>query len=327
MKVQSLVTLGIALVLAGAAHAERFVFQRGSALYSASRDGKELRKVLDISSGAGTLWAASPDGRRVVWTKALSTESEGSLAARPIAIFLSDITGRRQKKLLSTDSLKDRQGRGITEVGATTLGGPATTLSDWSLVSLSWSADGRTLYLGCTRVGAAAGVTTLSIDAQAGTALVDADGRWKCLAPVTQPDARSTYLAAVSIGREAGSAPLVVCNLAVGNAWTPVPPIGGTPVYGAALWPALAPDGKKVVFASLPRGLWLAEGPGLQTRRLVSGEVARPRFSEDNKTVLFLSPRPTTADKTAYDLYELPLGGTTPKVVLSDVDWFDLVAD
>ena len=61
--------------------------------------------------------------------------------------------------------------------------------------------------------------------------------------------------------------------------------------------------------------------------RLVSGEVARPRFSEDNKTVLFLSPRPTTADKTAYDLYELPVGSTTPKVVLSDVDWFDLVAD
>ncbi|MBB6049622.1 PD40 domain-containing protein [Armatimonas rosea] len=327
MKVQSLVAMGLALVLTGAAHAERFIFQRGGALYSASRDGKESRKVLELGGATGTLWAASPDGRRIVWTKTSSTETEGNLATRPVTVFLSDITGRRQKKLFSTDSLKDRQGRGITEIGASVAGGEATTLNDWSLVSLSWSADGRTLYLGCTRVGAAPGVTTLSVDAQAGTALVDADGRWKSLAAVTQPDARSTYLAAVSLGREAGSAPLVVCNLAVGTAWTPVPPLGGTPVYGAALWPALSPDGKKVVFASLPRGLWLAEGPGLQTRRLVSGEVARPRFSEDNKTVLFLSPRPTTADKTAYDLYELPVGSTTPKVVLSDVDWFDLVAD
>ena len=327
MKVQSLVAIGLTLALAGVAHAERFIFQRGSALYSASRDGKESRKLLDISAGAGVLWAASPDGRRIVWAKPTSKESEGSLAARPLTLYLTDITGRRQKRLLSTDSLTDRQGHKVTEVGETTLSGPNTTLADWSPVSLSWSADGRTLYLGCTRAGAAAGVMTVTLDAQVGTALVDSEGRWKCLGSVTQPDARSTYLAAVSIGRESGAAPLMICNLAVGNAWTPVPPLGGAPVYGAALWPALAPNGKSVVFASVPRGLWLAEGPGLQTRRLVNGEVARPRFSEDGKTVLFLSPRPTTSDKIAYDLYELPLGGTTPKVVLSDVDWFDLVAD
>jgi WD40-like Beta Propeller Repeat len=327
MKVQSLVIVGLALVLSGAAHAERFVFQRGGALYSASRDGKDTHKVLDIGGGVGTLWAASPDGRRVVWVKALSGEPEGSLKTRPLALFLSDMTGRRQKRLLATDALTDRQGRAITEISATSAGGPTTTLNDWSLVSLSWSADGRTLYLGCTRVGAASGVTTLSVDAQTGTALVDADGRWKCLAPVTQPDARSSYLAAVAVGRDAGTASLMLCNLAVGNAWTPIPALGGAPPYGAALWPALAPDGKRVVFASLPRGLWLAEGPGFQTRRLVNGEVLRPRFSADNKTILFLSPRPTTADKISYDLYELLLGSNNPQVVLGDVDWFDLVAD
>lgn len=327
MKVQNLLAIGMALVLAGAAHAERFIFQRGSLLYSASRDGKDTRRVLDIGIGPGGLWAASPDGRRIAWAKALNTESEGSLAARPIALFLSDITGRRQKKLLTTASLTDRQGRKVAEIGPTIPNGPVTTLKDWSPVSLSWSADARTLYLGCTRIGSGAGVMTVSIDAQAGTALVDAEGRWKCLAPVAQSDARSTYLAAVAIGRESGTAPLQLCNLAVGNAWTPIPPIGGTPPYGAALWPALAPNGKSIVFASMPKGLWLAEGPGLQTRRLINGDVSRPRFSEDGKTVLFLSPRPTTADKIAYDLYELPLGGSTPKVVLSDVDWFDLVAD
>lgn len=327
MKVQNLVTLGLAFLLTQAAHAERFIFQRGSTLYSASRDGKESRKLLDIGAGPGVLWSASPDGRRVVWAKPASKESEGSLATRPLTFFLADTLGRRQKRFLSTDSLTDRQGRKVMEVGETVLGGPSTTLADWSPVSLSWSADGRTLYLGCTRVGAAAGVMTVTLDAQAGTALVDSEGRWKCLAPVAQPDARSTYLAAVSIGRESGIAPLMICNLAVGNTWTPIPPLGGTPVYGAALWPALAPNGKSVVFASVPRGLWLAEGPGLQTRRLINGEVARPRFSEDGKTVLFLSPRPTTTEKTAYDLYEFPVGGTTPKVVLSDVDWYDLVAD
>ncbi len=327
MKVQNLLAVGVALVLAEAAHAERFVYQRGGVLYSASRDGKENHKVLELGTGIGPLWSASPDGRRIVWARALTADTEGSLETRPISFFLGDITGRRQKKLLATDSLNDRMGRKITEIGPTIPNGPTTTLSDWSLVSLSWSADSRTLYLGCTRSGGAAGVMTVSVDAQTGAPLVDAEGRWKCLAPVTQPDARSTYLAAVSIGRESGTAPLQVCNLALGISWIPVPPIGTTPPYGAALWPALAPNGKSIVFASIPRGLWLAEGSGLQTRRLINGEVARPRFSEDGKTVLFLSPRPTTADKIAYDLYELPLGSSTPKVVLNDVDWFDLVSD
>ena len=327
MKVLNSIAFALTLTLAGVAHAERFIFQRGSTLYSASRDGKESRRVLDMGTPPGGLWSASPDGRRIVWARTLTSDAEGSLEAHPITLFLGDITGRRQKKLLATSALTDRQGQKITEIGPTIPNGPSTTLKDWSLVSLSWSADSRTLYLGCTRSGGAAGVMTVSVDAQAGTALVDAEGRWKCLAPVAQSDARSTFLAAVSIGRESGTAPLQLCNLAVGNAWTPVPPIGSTPPYGAALWPALAPNGKSIVFASMPRGLWLAEGPGLQTRRLINGEVARPRFSEDGKTVLFLSPRPTTADKIAYDLYELPVGGNTPKVVLSDVDWFDLVAD
>lgn len=327
MKGRSLGVVALALGLAVQAQAERFIFQRGGALYSASRDGKESRRLLELGGGSDILWAASPDGRRIAWVKPVGTELEGSLKARPLAVHLSDITGRRQKKLFTTSTLTDRQGRALTEIGPTTLGGPPTTLDDWSLVSLSWSADGRTLYLGCSRIGGAAGVTTLSVDAQTGTALVDAEGRWRCLAPVTQPDARSSFLAAVSIGREPGTAPLMICNLAVGNAWTPVPALGGTPPYGAALWPALAPDGKKIVFAAIPRGLWLAEGPGFQTRRLVNGEVARPRFSADNKTVLFLAPRPTTGDRVSYDLYALPLGSNNPQVVLSDVDWFDLVAD
>jgi Tol biopolymer transport system component len=327
MKVQSFVAIALTLALAGVAHAERFLFQRGSVLYSASRDGKESRRVLDMSVGQGAVWATSPDGRRIVWAKAANPETEGSLAGRPVTLFLSDITGRRQKKLLTTENLTDRQGRKVAEISPTVPSGPITTLKDWSLVSLSWSTDGRTLYMGCTRVGAAAGVMTVSVDAQSGTALVDAEGHWKCLAPVIQPDARSTFLAAVAIGKESGIAPLQICNLAVGNAWTSVPALGGPAAYGAALWPALSPDGKSIAFASVPRGLWLASGPGFAVKRLISGDVMRPRFSEDGKTVLFLSPRPTTADKIAYDLYELPISGTTPKVVLSDVDWFDLVSD
>lgn len=322
---RNLLALGLMAFTVSGVHAERFLFQRGTSLYLGERDGKETRKLLDIGSGSGRLWSVSPDGRRVVWLKPLSGGDEGSLEARPIAVFLTDITGRRQKRLFSTDALLDRQGRKITVISPIGAETTTTTLADWAPVSLSWSADGRTLYLGCTRVGGS-GVMTVTVDGQAGTAIVDADGNWKCLAAITQPDARSTYLAGVSVGRDS-TAPLLLCNLALGNAWTPVPPTGGTPPYVAALWPALSPDGKSVAFTSVPRGLWLAEAQGTKLKRLVSGEVLRPRFAEDGKTLFFLAPRPTTTERQAYDLYELTPGSATPRVVLSDVDWFDVVPD
>lgn len=322
---RNLLALVLLVSVLGDARAERFLFQRGTALYLGGRDGKETRKLLDIGAGPGRLWSVSPDGRRIAWLKPLAGGDEGSLEVRPIAVFLADITGRRQKRLFSTDTLLDRQGRKIATVGSVN-GSGVSTLADWAPVSLSWSADGRTLYLGCTRVGAT-GVMTVTVDGQAGTAIVDADGNWKCLAPITQPDARSTYLAGVSLGKESTSAPVMLCNLALGNTWTMVPPTGETPPYVAALWPALSPDGKSVAFTSVPRGLWLAEAQGTKVRRLVNGEVHRPRFSDDGKTLFFLAPRPTTADRQAYDLYELIPGSATPRVVLSDVDWFDVVPD
>lgn len=320
---RNVLALGLVGLLASGAQAERFLYQRGTGLFLAAREGKDTRKLLEI--GPGHLWSASPDGRRIAWLKPLTGEGEGSLEAHPVAVYLADITGRRQKKLFSTDTLTDRQGRKVTLLGPTDPGGVATPFSDWAAVSLTWSADGRTLYLGCSRVGPLAGVTTVTLDAQAGTAIVDADGNWKSLAAVTHPDARGTSLAAVSLGKLPGSAPLSVCNFALGSTWTPITAGEDPPPYGMALWPALAPDSKSVAFASQPRGLWLAEGA--KVRRLINGEVVRPRFGEDSKTLFFLAPRPTTTDKQSYDLFELAPGATAPKVVLSDVDWFDVVPD
>ena len=320
---RNVLALGLLGLLASGAQAERFLFQRGTGLYLATREGKEARKLLDI--GPGHLWSASPDGRRIVWLKPAAGDSEGGLDTRPATVYLADITGRRQKKLFSTDALTDRQGRKVTALGPLDAGGVQSALAEWSAVSLSWSADGRTLYLGCTRVGPLAGLATVTVDAQAGTAIVDADGNWKTLAAVTQVDARGTALAGVSLGKLPGGAPLATCNLALGNTWTQLTAGEDPPSYGMAQWPALAPDSKSVAFASQPRGLWLAEGTKL--RRLINGEVVRPRFGEDSKTILFLAPRPTTTDKQSYDLFELAPGATAPKVVLSDVDWFDVVPD
>jgi hypothetical protein len=314
-------------VAATAAHAERFLIQRGPAIYLASKEG-DARRLIEIGTTSGTLWTASPDGHRVYWLKASSVASpeDGNLATRPVIISVIDITGRRQKKLLASDALKDRLGRVVTQLAPTKSEGAPTKLSDWQPISLSLSADGRTLYLGCVRIGAAE-VTTVGIDALSGAALVDADGNWKCIAAAAQTDARAGQLAGIGVSEEVGIAPLLLVDLSQGGLSSRVPPGGGKTEYSAALWPALSPTGSSIAFTSLPRGLWLAEQNGASVRRLIASDATRARWSDDNKTIYFLAPRPVATDKLSYDLYAISAISKNPKILLQNVDWFDVIPD
>lgn len=322
------------LLAPGMARAERVVFQRGEALYLGPPDGKESRRFLTVGSASETLWAMSPDGRRVAWARRAPGAGDTGLTSRPLVLSLSDILGRRQKRLCSTEALRDRLGRKVSAIGA---GGASTRLEEWQPLSLSWSGDGRTLYVGCIRVGEPVAMTTVAVDAVTGSALVDAEGRWKAIAPAAQADARAALLAAVGSatsegqsGPEASYAPLLLVNLGEGRT-TPLPDpqtlAGEKPVYGAALWPAFAPDGKTIAFASIPRGLWLADLAARSFRRLVHTDCARPRWTPDGKGIYFLAPRPSVGDRISYDLYLLPLAGGAPQQLQQNIDWFDLIPE
>src|SRR5437762_1270447 len=78
--------------------AERLVFQKGDTLYSATEEGKDARPLFALPT-AETRWAASPDGRRIVYAVYATEKSEGTenLATRPVGIYLCDLTGRRRK--------------------------------------------------------------------------------------------------------------------------------------------------------------------------------------------------------------------------------------
>ena len=323
--------------LSTAARADRLAYQRGDAVFLSALDGKFSHKRISLPAG-DALWAVARDGRRLAWVKRVPGGADAGLTSRAAAIFVIDSAGRREKKLVATDGLKDRSEKRVTEIGATRPEGGATRLDDWTPLSLGFSADGRTLYLGIARTGnAEVELATVALDAATGAAVVDADGRWKVLAPVAQADARDAYLCGVgaaSTGEaaDASFAPLTVVRFD-DESVSPLPSTatsaGKKPAYGSAILPAISPDARRIAFSSIPAGLWLADPLGKFIKRIVSTEATRPRWSTDGKTLYFLAPRPSTGDKLHYDLYSLPADTLTaaPKKVLDDLDSYDIVPD
>lgn len=326
------------LPVTSTSHADRLLFSRGENLYLAELNGQAARKICAI--GADTLWGASPDGRRVVWIKRTTGAEDGGLEKRPVAIFLGDTAGRRQKKLATSNALKDRNAQRVTQVGPTREGGGATRIDDWSMASLSFSEDGRTVYLGLSRIGSSESeVATVALDAFTGAAVVDADGYWKVLGPIAQGDARASLLigagaatATTKPGTDSSYLALTLVNFAEESVQA-IPAVaalkGQKPTYGSALWPTLSPDGKKAAFSALPPGLWLADIATKNVRRLIPTEATRPRFSLDGKALYFLAPRPSTGDDQRYDLFQLDptAPNATPTRQFDDIDWFDVIPD
>lgn len=332
-----LASIALVFALSPSALADRLAFQRGDAVFLDALDGKSSHKRLALLSG-DALWAISRDGRRLAWLKRAPGGSDTGLLSRAAAIFVTDSAGRREKKLLSTDGLKDRSEKRVTEIGPTRPDGGATRLDDWTPLSLGFSADGRTIYLGIARTGnAEVELATVAIDASTGAAVVDADGRWKVLAPVAQADARDAFLAGVGAAgtgeaTDGAFAPLTVIRFDEESV-SPLPPTavsgGKKPAYGSAFLPSISPDAKRIAFSSIPAGLWLADPLGKYVKRIVSTEATRPRWSTDGKLLYFLAPRPSTGDRPHYDLYSLPADALTaaPKKLLDDIEFFDIVPD
>jgi hypothetical protein len=323
----------VLLSLASLCRADRLLFSRDDAMFVSELNGQGMRRLWSLG-GAG-LWATSRDGRRVAWLKSGKGTEVADLKTRPVAIFIADTAGRRQKKLTSTDGLKDRNGQRVTGIGPTREGGGVTRLSDWTAVSVGFSAEGRTLYLGLSRAdNAESEVATVALDTFTGTAIVDADGNWKVLAPVAQADAFEGMLLGAGsphgIG-ESSHLPLTLVRFDDESVRT-IPPAeslsGKRPAYGSALWPALSPDGRLAAFSSMPPGLWKCDLAGKGLSRLVATEALRPRFSTDGKALYFLAPRPSTAESPHFDLFRIDLTApATPVRQLDDLDWFDIVPD
>lgn len=342
-----LLLLGALALLAPPVHAERIVFQRGDALYIRERDGRETRRLFAIGNPLDTLWVPSPDGRRIAWAVPLKAKSSGaSLAARPMAIWIAELSGQRRKRLFSTDALRDRQGRRVTGLGVRPSGNPDSegggAFAEWALDSLCWSADGKSLYLSCTFLPTIGGRATFVIDAATGAAVVDAEGRWKSIAEMSQVDARGSLLVGVGLARAADGpevrdseskyAPLLVTNLAEGKTVSLLPAAftsKNRPPYSIALSPVLSPDARTIAFSAIREGLWIVDVGGKNYRRLTARPSDdAPRWSSDGKRVLFLSvtANPGTA-RVATDLYEMPAiaaatGGDKRRLVIGNVDRF-----
>jgi len=270
-----------------------------------------------------------------------------------VAIYLSDMTGLHQKRLFSTDNLRDRRGKKIVTVGADLPGDPddkssARQLTQWEPLSLAWSADSRTLYVCCRLLSQSLPLkATFAVDAATGIALVDADGRWKAVAPVSDVDARGVILigsgAAVYAPAASGPpglpyTPLVLGNLAEGTRtvlFTPNPQDQSAtlPDYAFALSPALSGnDNRYVAFTSANKGLWLLDRTSMAYRQLLDRNVSHPRWTSSANALYFLEPRPQADGRVIYDLNSAtfaPLTGelAIPQIVQQNVDWFDIVPE
>ncbi len=324
------------MLLAGAlvaapARAERLVFQQGDALYVADADGQAVRRLFAIGGG-DTVWAPSPDGRRVAWLAPRAVGAAGvfsPLSEEPVTVWVSDLSGRGRRRLLATSDLRDRQGRRVTQLSAGD--DAAGAFAQWGAPdSLAWSADGKSLYLSCaSREGRYA---TFIVDAGTGTAVVDAQERWKSIAPMTQVDARGPLLVGVGAARQRAASPLLVADLAEGTIRS-LPPADAAaanklPPAGAR-HPALSPDAQTIVFAARGSGLWLVDTEGKDYRRLTqNGDDRSPRWSADGRRVLFLSPGSSRSSKAAAVLsrVEAP-SGNRRRVLLTGVEHFFLVPD
>lgn len=346
----------VALVLCAALStptwAQRLLFQRGDTLYSAAEDGSDTRKLYPIGPPTETLWAAAPDGRRVAWLvrgpAKGGDETVKGLESRPAIVYVSDMTGLHRKRLLATNTLKDRQGRRVTRltkpagVSSSFSDEPdGTRLDDWEPVSLSWSADSRTLYLSCFYTGEPGGKATFAVDAVTGIALIDAEGRWKSLAPVTHIEARGALLVGSGFSRytpQGGSPipynPLITIVLTTGEQMVLYTPERGDtelPDQAFATQPALAPENRAIAFAALNKGIYITDKFGKMYRRVVEGGALRPRWSADGKRLYFLLPRPLTGEKPVFDLYFIGIPDAVnavldaPVLVEQGVAWFDIV--
>ncbi|MES2463275.1 MAG: hypothetical protein V4671_22100 [Armatimonadota bacterium] len=364
---QTLLLTALLSTLAGsatAAFAEQLLFQRGATLYAAEMDGTEARPLFDLGpvSGASAsadgdaIWSAAPDGRRVAWMNRGAAivgadPTAVNLRDRPAQIFLSDLTGRHQKPLFSTATLHDRQNKKVTSVGINLLGAPeeipVRKFESWEPVSLAWSADSRTLYVSCScLLPTLALKATFAVDAATGIALVDADGRWKSVAPMTDVHASGVLIVGSGAAQnQAGTvdapaarySPLYLTNLAAGTRsplfdaatqnTTPLPD------YALTRTPALSGnDNRYIAFASVNRGLWILDRTTQQYRPLLERSVLRPRWAAEATGLYFLEARPVQAGKTTYDLYAADFVPSTgqlglPRPLLQSVDWFDVVPD
>ncbi|GAB4455131.1 MAG: hypothetical protein OHK0029_10710 [Armatimonadaceae bacterium] len=350
------------------ASAQRLLFQKGGSLFSADENGKQARLLFSLPEDT-VIWSVSPDGRRIAWMTRLpgSAESEelsrtpADIVQQPVAVYISDPTGRRRKRLFATDTITDRLNRPAERIGITPadlpkwLSNPGDlareleTRDGWIPYSLSWSADSQTLYLGCYRLSPVVGpvAAALTVDATSGTAFVDGDGRWRSLAPILELDARGKFIVGVADpvlpeppAKAPGYIPLYAVNLLVGSRYpllTLNPDRDTVPPYGFARQPSLAPENRLIAFAAMPgNGLWVTDKWGKSYQQVAEGMVIRPRWTTDGKRVLFLLPRPgngaTGSALPVYDLYSVPVGAETgsavleaPTLVLQGVRWFDIV--
>jgi hypothetical protein len=386
------VVVGISIAAAVPAHAERLLVVRGGDLYTAAPNGSSPQRLFSLvdsnASGDSAMLlfcAASPDGRRFAWATAprppaASAQASGApptapsdLESRPVTVYLSDLSGVHEKRLFSTDTLHDRRGKRVMTLGAelpTDPGddSPLRQPEQWEPTSLAWSADSRTLYLCCRLLSVdTAARATFAVDGATGVALVDGEGRWKSVAPVTDVDARGAAIVGVGVMQTAaptvsdpttGAArpltysPLVLINLAEGQHTTlfspaPPPPADQAPAattavaqapplpdYAFALAPALSGnDNRFVAFTSVNKGLWLLDRTALQYRLILDLNVSHPRWTPSATGLFFLEPHPQSATgKPTSDLYAAPFVPATgelgiPQFVLQDAWWFDVVPE
>jgi hypothetical protein len=327
----------IALIGGASAFADRLYILRGDTLSVNTPGAREGRKLATLPKASGTLFAATPDGHRMVWGVLASPSAEGdNLLTRPLTVTLSDQTGMRQKRLFVTNALKDRQGRIISEVGGVLAGGEVTRLSDWVAKSLTWSADSRTLYLSCVLAGEGdeGNGATFAIDAVSGAAIVDSNGRLKVITGLSAIDTRPGWLVGVRSLQKAGAGEKTYCSLylsdlAKGEKKALPSKNSGVPEYENAASPTLSPNADQIVFTASSGGLWWVDVATEKLQRLIRGEVRSPRWRADGKTVFFLAPRPTVGNKPTYDLFELVLVKGTPqgapRLAAENVDAYALV--
>ncbi|MBC8101948.1 MAG: hypothetical protein H7Z41_05105 [Cytophagales bacterium] len=352
--IQLMVLLELSAGNALSARAEQLLFQRGGTLYTAERDGTGTRPLFDLGPGLLLPWAASPDGRRVAWLRRREPVEGGppsapNLRDQPATALLSDQTGRHQKPLFATDTLRDRQGKKITSLGVRS---PAEAGDNpdlrkfalWEPVSLAWSADSRTLYLSCSYLGPDTALkATFAVDAATGAALVDAEGRWKVVAPMTDVDARGAVIvgAGAALRPPVGTdtqgvryAPLTLTNLALGTRAPLYAAVAETPLpdYAFTRTPALSgKDNRYVAFSSVNKGLWIFDRTTQQYRPLLERNVTRPRWAAEATSLYFLEARPAApGGKPSFDLYAADFVPSTgqlglPRPLLQGVDWFDIV--
>ena len=309
----------------------RLIFSRNGDLFACTDlNGADARRVLTL--GANALWAVSPDGRRVVWLpQSMDKDKPATI------IYLSDMLGRHQKKLLDTADLRDFQNRKVTEAGVE----GATDLVKGSPNALCWSVGGRTIYMGM-------GGQTFAADAVSGAALVDADKRWKRIAPLSQIDAKGGFL--VGIGNylplpeqsnpaTASSGAVVLINLSEGGTtiYGSRKPLVGTATlapYDYAESPSLSPDLRSVAYISgIDGGLWVRDlqaKDGVLPRRLAQSVQSPLQWTQDGKSIFFtVSTRRGENTATVSDLYQVAVPAknaapAAPRLVIKNVDSFAL---